>query len=132
MKKKKPDLVVWSEEKGYYSKELTYGSSVGAPAIKMENVGGWKQMQANTVNKHFKSKYDDLKEQFQKLVDEVNWNELVYSSKYSFIPVMGEVYYLYAKDDDTTFLSLISPDSWNQKYIGSFRLDWSQKWVKVD
>ena len=42
MKKKKPDLVVWDEEKGYYSKELSYGSNVGAPAIKLEDVGGWK------------------------------------------------------------------------------------------
>mgnify|MGYP000598406580 CR=1 FL=1 len=46
-KNSKPDLVVWDEEKGYYQKELTYGSNVGAPAIKMEDVGGWKQTQAN-------------------------------------------------------------------------------------
>lgn len=129
--KKKPDLVVWDEERGYYSKELTYGSNVGAPAIRMENVGGWKQTQANTVNKHFKSKYEELKEEFQKLIDEVNWNELVYNSKYSFIPVIGEVYHLYINDDETMFLSLISPDCWNQKYVGSFKLDSLQKWIKV-
>lgn len=131
MNKKKPDLVVWSEEKGYYSKELTYGSNVGAPAIKMEDIGGWKQMQANTVNKHFRSKYEELKEEFQKLIDEVNWNELVYSSDYSFIPVIGEIYHLYMRKDDTTFLSLIDPNSWKQNYIGSFKLDSTQKWIKV-
>lgn len=129
--KKKPDLVVWNEEKGYYQKELTYGSNVGAPAIKLEDVGGWKQMQANTVNKHFKSKYEELKAEFQKLIDEVNWNELVYSSSYSFIPVIGEVYHLYVRKDDTTFLSLIDPSSWNQNYVGSFKLDSTQKWIKV-
>jgi len=37
---KYPDLVVYSEEKGFYSKELTYGSNVGAPAIKLEDVSG--------------------------------------------------------------------------------------------
>ena len=31
MSKKKPDLVVWDEEKGYYQRELTYGSNHGAP-----------------------------------------------------------------------------------------------------
>ena len=129
--KKKPDLVVWNEEKGYYQKELTYGSNVGAPAIKLEDVGGWKQMQANTVNKHFRSKYEELKEEFQKLIDEVNWNELVYSSDYSFIPVIGETYHLYMRKNDTTFLSLIDPNSWNQNYIGSFKLDSTQKWIKV-
>jgi hypothetical protein len=132
MKKKKPDLVVWDEERGYYSKELTYGSNVGAPAIKMEDVGGWKQIQANVANKQFKAKYEELKEEFRKLIDEVNWNEIVYSSKYSFLPVMNEVYHLYINKDETTFLSLISPTEWNQKYIGSFKLDSTQKWIKVD
>jgi len=132
MGKKKPDLVVWDEEKGYYQRELTYGSNQGAPAIKLEDVGGWKQMQANVANKQFKSKYDELKEEFRKLIDEVNWNDMVYSSSYSFIPVMNEIYHLYIKDDDTTFLSLIAPNLWNKKYIGSFKLDSTQKWVKVD
>jgi hypothetical protein len=56
MVKKKPDLVVWDEEKGYYQRELTYGSNQGAPAIKLEDVGGWKQMQAGVANKQFKSR----------------------------------------------------------------------------
>jgi hypothetical protein len=130
-KKKVPDLVVWDEEKGYYQRELTYGSNIGAPAIKLEDVKGWKQNQANSVNKHFQKKYDELKEKFQKLVDEVNWNELVYSSEYNFIPVIGEVYHLYIREDDSIFLSLIEPSSWNKKHIGSFELDSRQKWIKV-
>lgn len=131
-KKKKPDLVVWNEEKGYYAKELTYGSNVGAPAIKLDDVSGWKRQQANVANKEFKTRYDELKEEFRKLIDEVNWNDLVYSSHYSFIPVMDEIYHLYIKDDDTMFLSLIGPDEWNKKYIGSFKLDSKQKWIKVN
>lgn len=131
MAKKKPDLVVWDEEKGYYQRELTYGSNQGAPAIKLEDVGGWKQMQASVANKQFKSRYDELKEEFQKLIDEVNWNELVYQSTYSFIPVMGETYHLYVREDDSTFLSLINPNQWNKKYVGSFKLDSTQKWIKV-
>ncbi len=35
--KDKPDLVVWDEERGYYQRELTYGSNHGAPAIKLED-----------------------------------------------------------------------------------------------
>jgi len=128
---KKPDLVVWDEERGYYSKELTYGSSVGAPAIKLEDVTGWKANQANEVNKQFKTKYEELKEEFQKLIDEVNWNELVYTSSYSFIPVVGGIYHLYVGKSDNLFLSLISPNEWNQQHIGSFKLDSTNKWIKV-
>jgi len=131
-KKKKPDLVAWDEERGYYSKELIYGSNVGAPAIKIEDVGGWKQMQANVANKQFKTKYEELKEEFRKLVDEVNWNDLVYKSNYSFIPVMNEIYHLYMRENDTTFLSLIHPSQWKQNHIGSFKLDSTQKWIKVE
>ena len=128
---KKPDLVVWDEERGYYSKELTYGSSVGAPAIKLEDVTGWKANQANEVNKQFKTKYEELKEEFQKLIDEVNWNELVYTSSYSFIPVVGGIYHLYVGKSDNLFLSLIAPNEWNQQHVGSFKLDSSNKWIKI-
>lgn len=131
-KKKIPDLVVFDEEKGYYARELTYGSNAGAPAISIEDVQGWKQNQAGKANKQFKKKYDELKEEFKKLVDEVNWNDLVYSSNYNFKPILGTVYHLYMRADDSMFLSLIDPNTWNQNYIGSFELDSTEKWIKVD
>ena len=131
-KKKLPDLVVYSEEKGYYSKELTYGSNVGAPAIKLEDVIGWKKTQALVANKQFKSKYEELKEEFRRLVDEVSWNEFVYSSKYNFIPVMGETYYLYEKRDGGVFLSLIKPSEWPMKFLGATKLESTQKWIRVN
>ena len=133
MKKKKiPDLVVYDEEKGYYQRELTYGSNIGAPAIQHDDVKGWKQQQVLKANKQFKTKYEELKQEFEKLIDEVNWNQIVYTSKYSFVPVVGETYHLYLKEDDTTFLSLIGPKEWPMKYIGSFKLDSNQKWIKTN
>lgn len=133
MKKKKiPDLVVYDEEKGYYQRQLTYGSNIGAPAIQHDDVKGWKQQQVLKANKQFKTKYEELKQEFEKLIDEVNWNQIVYTSKYSFVPVVGETYHLYLKEDDTTFLSLIGPKEWPMKYVGSFRLDSNQKWIKTN
>jgi hypothetical protein len=130
-KDKKPDLVVWSEEKGYYAKTLTYGTDLGAPIIKLDNVGGWKQAQVDKINKIFTKKFDEIKDEFKHLLDEVNWNELVYSASYNFIPVIGETYYLYEKNDGSIFLSLISPSEWNMKFLGSTILDSSNKWVKI-
>ena len=131
-KKRIPDLVVYNEEKGYYARELTYGSNAGAPAINIEDVQGWKQNQANKANKQFKKRYDELKEEFKKLVDEVNWNELVYSAGYTFKPILGTVYHLYMRKDETMFLSLIDPNTWNQDYVGSFELDSRENWIKVE
>jgi hypothetical protein len=130
-KKKKPDLVVWDEERGYYPRELTYGSNSGAPAIRLDDVSGWKQNQANKANKVFNKKFEEIKDEFAHLIDEVKWNEFVYSTNYNFIPVMGETYYLYRKSDGTNFLSLISPDEWNMEFIGATRLESNNKWIKI-
>ena len=130
-KKKKPDLVAWDEERGYYSRELTYGSNNSAPVIKLDDVAGWKQTQAHKANKIFTKKYDEIKEDFKQLVNEVQWNEFVYSSKYSFIPVMGENYYLYEKADGNPFLSLIAPNEWNMKFIIATKLDSNNKWIQI-
>lgn len=129
--KKKPDIIVWDEERGWYSKELTYGSNVGAPAIQLEDVDGWKRIQAQTANKVFNKKYEEIKEDFKQLVDEVQWNEFVYSTKYNFLPVIGETYYLYQKSDGTYFLSLISPDEWNMNFVGATRLESNNKWIQI-
>ena len=131
MSKKKPDLVVWDEERGYYPRELVYGSNNGAPAIKLEDVGGWKQIQAQNANKIFTKKYEEIKDEFKKLVDEVSWNEFVYSATYNFVPVIGETYYLYERDNGTIFLSLIEPNEWNMKCLGATILESNNKWLKI-
>ena len=128
--KKYPDQVVYDEERGFYSSILPYATNVGAPAIKHEDVDSWKARGINKVNHQLKSKFEELKEEFKKMIEEYNWNELVYSSKFSFEPVIGETYHLYIGDSGTTFLSLISPNEWNRECIGSFYLDSNQKWIK--
>lgn len=130
-KKKKPDLVVWSEERGYYQGQLTYGSNLGAPAIRIDDVKGWKQNQVSQVNKHFGTRFEELKEEFSKILEEVYWNEMVYESEYSFLPVVGDVYHLYKRENKTTFLSIIEPNSWSEEYLGSFKLDSNKKWNKI-
>jgi len=128
---KKPDLIVWDEQRGYYAKSLTYGTNTSAPAIKLEDVEGWKQQSAVKVNHQFKTRYDELVEEAKKLLDEYDWNKIVYTAKYSFQPVIGHTYHLYMNDDETLFLSLIEPHEWKRKFIASFKLDSTEKWLKV-
>jgi len=111
---------------------LPYGSNVGAPAIKPDNIDGWKLTNVNKVNKQFKTRYDELNDEYQKLIDEFNWNQLVYSSHFNFEPIIGEVYHLYSKSDGNIFLSIIGPKEWKQKHVGSFKLDSNNKWEKID
>jgi hypothetical protein len=110
---------------------LPYGSNIGAPAIKLENIGGWKQKYVDKVNKRIVQRYQELNEEIQKLVQEYEINQLVYGAKFNFEPVVGEIYHLYNGKDGISFLSLISPTEWNQPYIGSFKLDSENKWIKI-
>ena len=123
MKKKKPDQVV--DNPGI----MPYTTNVGAPAIRKDDVDLWKQSSVAKVNHQFKTRFEELKKQYEQLVDEFEWNELVYNSKYSFEPIIGETYHLYYKEDEP-FLSLIAPNEWNKPYIGSFTLDSNNKWIK--
>lgn len=110
---------------------LPYGSNIGAPSIKIENIDGWKQYNASKVNKVFQSKYEELKNEYLKFIEEYEWNSLIYSAQYNFEPVVGEVYHLYKRDTDEYFLSIISPEDWEREFIGSFRLDTKNKWNKI-
>ena len=123
---KKPDQVV--DNPGI----MPYTTNVGAPAIQKDDIEIWKQQSVSKVNHQFKTRFEELKEQYKQLVDEYNWNELVYNSKYSFEPIIGEVYYLYYNTKEEVFLSLISPNEWDKPYIGTFKLVSDQKWIKTN
>lgn len=110
---------------------LPYASNVGAPAIRPDNVDVWKQRSIHKVNKQLSTKFEELKQEYKKLVEEFQWNELVYTAKFSYEPIIGETYHLYIGKDGTPFLSLIEPHEWNREHIGSFRLDSNQKWIKI-
>jgi len=122
---KKPDN--FAENKAL----LPYGDSVSAPAIRPENIDDWKLRGVNKVNKQFKTKFDELKEEFKQLLEEYQWNEFVYQSKFGYEPVIGDIYHLYIGKDGNPFLSLIAPNEWNKEHIGSFKLNSEQKWIKV-
>ncbi|WP_162128357.1 DUF2452 domain-containing protein [Flavobacterium phycosphaerae] len=129
MGKERPDAVVFSDEQGYNARLLPYASNVGAPVIKMDDLVSWKSRGITSVNKEFEQKFNELKSQYQKLMEEYEWNELVYNARFSFEPVIGEIYHLYRGDDGINFLSLISPEEWNKEHIGTFKLNSDKKWI---
>jgi hypothetical protein len=129
MEKDKPDNIVYSDEKGYHASILPYATNVGAPLINIDDLVSWKSRGISNVNKEFENKFNELKMQYQNLIEEFEWNELVYNSRFSFEPVIGEVYHLYRGDDGINFLSLISPNEWNKEHIGTFKLNSDKKWI---
>ena len=110
---------------------LPYGSNVGAPAIQVVNIEHWKEPRVLNVNKQFEDRFEQLKKEYQKLIDEYKWNDLVYKSKFNFEPVIGDTYHLYDDGKGDIFLSLITPSEWNKTHIGSFTLNSERKWIKI-
>jgi len=129
MENKKPDNIVYSAEEGYNANVLPYATTVGAPVIRVAVVVSWKSRGIENVNKELVNKFNELQQQYQKLMEEYEWNELVYSAKFSFEPVIGEIYHLYRDAAGVNFLSLISPLEWNREHIGTFKLNSDKKWV---
>ena len=83
------------------------------------------------TNHYFNKKYDEIKKEYEKLVEEFEWNKIVYGSNYNFQPIIGEKYHLYRRNNGEMFLSLIEPNSWKQEHIGTFEMDSDNKWKKI-
>jgi hypothetical protein len=132
MSEKKPDSVVYSDSKGYYASTLEYATNVGAPSIIPLDNTSWKQDGIVKVNHHLGSRFEELKTQYLKLVEEYKWNELVYNAEFKWEPVIGETYHLY-EGRGQRFLSLIGPNEWGKDmgFIGSFRLSSTKVWEKI-
>ncbi len=113
---------------------LKYAGEASSPVIKQDDIKKWESDSIKSVNDHFSQKFNEIKEEYSKLIDEFKWNDLIYKSNYSFKPIQGKIYHLYQKDDNenSLFLSIIGPNDWNMNYIGSFKLMSNNKWEKTD
>lgn len=129
---KKPDNVVFNNDTQQYDASLKpYGTNVGAPAIIATDNITWKNKNILKANKQIEAKYLELKAEYDKMMKELEYNNLVYNSKFNFEPIIGQTYHLYRDKNDNPFLSIISPQECNFDFIGSFYLNSEQIWKKV-
>ncbi len=132
MEKKKPDNVVFNPITEKYDAALKpYATSVGAPVITTTDTVIWKNRSINKVNHKVKAKYLELKYEYEKLMEEFNFNNLIFNSKFNFEPIVGDTYHLYQRKNGETFLSIIAPHECNFDSIGSFYLNTELIWEKA-
>ena len=134
--KKLPDNIVYSEERGWYANSLPYGSNVSAPKIEVVDIAPWKRDGVKKVNERLSGKFEELRNEYERLLQELHWNELIYNSVFSFEPVIGGEYHLY-KTETNYILSIISPIEWGNRldkmeWIGTFRLRSDKGWELVE
>ena len=129
---KKPDNVVFNEKTQQYDgKLMSYATGVSAPRITPPDVTSWKNTNIVSANNQFKAKYEALQAEYQKMMRDFEYNDLVYGAKFNFEPIVGKTYHLYRAKDESTFLSLIQPNECNFEHLGSFRLTPDKTWDKL-
>jgi len=129
---KKPDNVVFNTETQKYDASLKpYASSVGAPVITPTDTIVWKNRSINKINHKVEAKYLELKAEYDKMIQEFEYNKLIFNAKFTFEPIIGQVYHLYKRENKESFLSMISPEECNFYFLGSFYLNADQIWEKI-
>lgn len=129
---KKPDNVVFNPETQKYDAALKpYSTSVGAPVINVTDTIAWKNRSINKINHQLKTKYLELKAEYEKMIQEFEYNKLIFNAKFTFEPIIGEVYHLYKRENGESFLSIIGPEQCNFNALGSFYLNADQIWEKI-
>lgn len=133
MESKKPDAVVFNAVTLKYDAALKpYSTTVGAPVIQPIDTIAWKNRSIANVNHKIHTRYQEIKAAYERMLAEFENNNLIYNAKFSFEPIIGEVYHLYSKKDGTNFLSLIAPEHCNFQFLGSFNLNADLIWEKND
>ena len=127
MSKKVPDSVVFNDGK-FDANVKNYPTTISAPSFAPINVD---RSDSIKTDKYFSSRLNELKSEYENLVDEYKWSDIIYNALYNFQPILGEPYYLYLNDDDKHFLSIIEPNEWDQIFVGTFKLLNNGKWEKI-
>ena len=107
---------------------LSFPVSTLSPPIIKNDLTSFKSQGISNVERDTQQQLIDLKQQYDKILEEYNWNKLVYEAEINFEPVVGEIYYLYEMRGRNV-LSMIKPEEWSYKNIGAFKLAVDKKWI---
>jgi len=110
----------------------TYPTEIGSQSFEPDNIELFKLDKTQNLKHHYVKKFEEIKSDYEKLMNEIQVNERVYKSKYNFIPIVGYFYYLY-DDGNKEFLSIITPDEWGNKFdfIGKYILQSDGRWFEI-
>jgi|UniRef100_UPI003783E4EF hypothetical protein len=112
------------EPRGNY---LPYPVSRLAAKIIPQDLTSFKSRGVSRVERELQQEMVEIQERYMEVIDAFNWNKLIYESQFGFEPVCGEVYHLYEVEGKRQ-LSMIAPEEWHQRWVGSFRLNADGRW----
>ena len=111
---------------------LPYGITSSAPVISLPDTDLFKSERGTNACNYFEEKLRQINAEYDRLVMLAKYTELVYNSRYNFVPKVGQVYHLYHTGDHY-MLSLIESERWDKyTFVASFRFTSDNIWEIQD
>lgn len=77
-----------------------------------------------------------LQAQAMEILKESEESQLLHNAACNFTKKPGHVYHLYQRQSGQSYFSMLSPEEWSgsvdQKYLGSYRLEFDLSWTSLD
>jgi hypothetical protein len=109
---------------------MAYPVSRLASRIVPQDLTNFKSRGISKVERELQQELIEMREHYLAVIDAFNWNKLIYEAQLGFEPVVGETYHLYEMRGQH-HLSMIEPEKWHQRWIGTFKLNADQRWQPV-
>jgi hypothetical protein len=129
-----------------YHKQLSvlpYSASVSGAVIKATEEGVIKHKALTAMEEQTNMQLDQIRKQIELLALQAHeiqkrkeLSMLIYNARLSFKPNIGQVYYLYEKNDGSSMLSLVAPKEWGpngpfKKFIAAVQLLADHTWKEL-
>lgn len=108
---------------------LPYDLERGGQVIEKLDLTFVNHNRKNKLFNYANSKIEDLRKQYEETVSLWEWNDYVDSFDINFEPVIGQTYYLY--EGITKFVSILTPQEFKRKCLGSAKLCSDGYWIKI-
>ena len=111
---------------------LPYGITSSAPAISLPDTDLFKSERGANAGNYFEEKLRQINDEYDRLVTLAKYTDLVYNSRYNFVPKVGQIYHLY-NTGEYYLLSMIEPERWDKHtFVASFRFTSDNIWEIQD
>lgn len=128
-----------------YHKQLSvlpYSASVSGAVIKPTEAGVIRHQALSAMEEQTNMQLTQIRQQIELLAIQAKeiqkrkeLSMIIYDSKISFAPVIGQTYYLYEKEDTSHLVSMISPKEWGKKspykFIAAVKLLADHTWKEI-
>jgi len=121
---------------------LPYAHTIGSAVITPIDKRGVKGSSLATVEEQAEMQLNEIREQLELLLkqaknikERVAFSQQVYEADINFVPVIGEVYHMYEKQDGFYIISMVAPWEWKnipyKSFVGSIKLLADRTWYPV-